>query len=176
MTPNGIEALKSHKITTIFDLRSIIEIEKMKTLTPVIEIEGVRRVFAPVFQYTDYSPELIAIRHRGYTSTDGAEGFRRVYTDIMEAGAGAYRQIFLHLRDKSDEACLIHCTAGKDRTGVIVALILQLVGVGDEVIAQEYALTELGLVSWKEEIFQHLMKEVGLEVGKEGVERMISAR
>jgi protein-tyrosine phosphatase len=36
---------------------------------------------------------------------------------------------------------LIHCTAGKDRTGIIVALLLGLVGVPDDVIADDYALS-----------------------------------
>jgi protein-tyrosine phosphatase len=36
---------------------------------------------------------------------------------------------------------LIHCTAGKDRTGLVVALILEFIGVPDEVIAADYALS-----------------------------------
>lgn len=38
-------------------------------------------------------------------------------------------------------AALVHCAAGKDRTGVTVALALALVGVGDDQIAADYALT-----------------------------------
>lgn len=34
---------------------------------------------------------------------------------------------------------VVHCTAGKDRTGVAVAMILSVLGVGDDVIADEYA-------------------------------------
>lgn len=65
--------------------------------------------------------------------------------------------------------------AGKDRTGVIVALILQLVGVEDHVIAEEYALTEVGLAAWKDIIINHLMKDMD-DVGREGAERMVGAR
>jgi protein-tyrosine phosphatase len=36
---------------------------------------------------------------------------------------------------------LIHCTAGKDRTGLVVALILEILGVPDDVIAADYALS-----------------------------------
>ena len=79
------------------------------------------------------------------------------------------------MRDKPQEPCLVHCTAGKDRTGILVALILQLVGVEDHVIAEEYALTEVGLAAWKDIILKHLMKDMG-EEGKEGAERMIGAR
>lgn len=36
---------------------------------------------------------------------------------------------------------LVHCSAGKDRTGIVVALILAVLGVPDEVIAADYALS-----------------------------------
>jgi protein tyrosine/serine phosphatase len=40
---------------------------------------------------------------------------------------------------------LIHCLAGKDRTGIAVALLLSVVGVDDEQIAADYALSALAL-------------------------------
>ncbi|WP_214324061.1 tyrosine-protein phosphatase [Nonomuraea sediminis] len=36
---------------------------------------------------------------------------------------------------------LVHCAAGKDRTGIVVALILDLLGVGHDAIVRDYALT-----------------------------------
>lgn len=38
---------------------------------------------------------------------------------------------------------VFHCAAGKDRTGIIAAVLLELLGVPDEVIVADYALTEL---------------------------------
>lgn len=70
----------------------------------------------------------------------------------------------------------MHCTAGKDRTGVLVALVLALAGVEDEVIAKEYALTELGLAQWKEMIVGYLSQDLAMHGGREGAERMIGAR
>lgn len=37
---------------------------------------------------------------------------------------------------------LVHCTSGKDRTGVVVAALLKIIGVSDEIIVQEYMLSE----------------------------------
>ena len=42
----------------------------------------------------------------------------------------------------SDGAVIVHCAAGKDRTGVVVALALDLVGVRREAIIADYLLTE----------------------------------
>lgn len=71
---------------------------------------------------------------------------------------------------------LIHCTAGKDRTGVICALILSLCGVEDKVIAHEYSLTELGLRVRKQELVAHLLKNEALKGDPEAAERMVGAR
>lgn len=150
---------------------------------PVVHIPGIQRIHAPIFHKdTDYSPAAIALRYRDYTHADGAEGFVRAYADILESGAPAYRRVFEFLRDRGGlpeekrEACLVHCTAGKDRTGVLVALVLALVGVEDRIIAEEYALTEAGLAGWKEQIVDFLLKDLEMHGGREGVERMISAR
>jgi protein-tyrosine phosphatase len=40
---------------------------------------------------------------------------------------------------------VVHCTAGKDRTGVVVGLVLAAVGVPDEIVAADYAATALFL-------------------------------
>jgi protein-tyrosine phosphatase len=38
--------------------------------------------------------------------------------------------------------CIVHCSAGKDRTGVVIAVLLELLGVPREAITAEYLLTE----------------------------------
>jgi protein tyrosine/serine phosphatase len=72
---------------------------------------------------------------------------------------------------------IVHCTAGKDRTGVICALILSLCGVDDEVVAKEYSLTELGLPNeWKQGVIEHLMDNPALKGNMAGAINMISAK
>lgn len=73
-------------------------------------------------------------------------------------------------------AILIHCTAGKDRTGVICALALSLCGAADDVIAHEYGLTELGLRERHDELIRHLLNSPGMADDEAGVRRMIGAR
>jgi protein tyrosine/serine phosphatase len=51
--------------------------------------------------------------------------------------------------EKKDGGLIFHCTAGKDRTGVLAAVILRLVGVDTDTICWEYAITEPGLGSWR---------------------------
>jgi protein-tyrosine phosphatase len=60
----------------------------------------------------------------------------------------------LRLVIAADRPLAFHCTAGKDRTGVIAALVLSAVGVPDDVIADDYALSGEAmdaLVAWYRE-------------------------
>ena len=83
----------------------------------------------------------------------------------------------MHLANEPQKPLIIHCTAGKDRTGVICALVLSLCGVDDEVVAHEYSLTETGLPSeWKTGVIKHLMENAALNGNMAGALNMISAR
>lgn len=57
---------------------------------------------------------------------------------------------------------LVHCTAGKDRTGVLIALILAAVGVPDEVIAGDFALSAGFLEPGQAPVIGELQASTGL--------------
>ena len=98
------------------------------------------------------------------------------YCRILEAGINAFRSFFDHLLKYPRQAVLVHCTAGKDRTGVLIALVLKLVGVADELVADEYALTEMGLREWREGIVKLLLTSEELKGDEVKIRRMLSAR
>jgi len=65
---------------------------------------------------------------------------RESYRNYVHHNTASFRSLFGHLLE--DRAPLvIHCTAGKDRTGFASALILHALGVSDDVIAKDYLLT-----------------------------------
>jgi protein-tyrosine phosphatase len=57
---------------------------------------------------------------------------------------------------------LVHCSAGKDRTGIVVALILAVLGVPDEVIAADYGLSAVYLDSERTPAIGQLQASTGL--------------
>src|ERR1700726_1469549 len=62
------------------------------------------------------------------------------YRNYVRYNTSSFRALFAHLLE--DRAPLvIHCTAGKDRTGFACALILHVLGVPDDLIAEDYLLT-----------------------------------
>ncbi len=74
-------------------------------------------------------------------STDHAvDVMRNSYRSYVQNNTPRFRTLFAHLLE--DRAPLvIHCTAGKDRTGFACALILHTLGVADDVISEDYLLT-----------------------------------
>ncbi len=54
------------------------------------------------------------------------QAFMQLYSEILESGGPVYGEILKHIRDKPQEGCLFHCTAGKDRTGLIAAILLDV--------------------------------------------------
>lgn len=67
---------------------------------------------------------------------------RTSYNDVMlESNATLIGGILRQMTDESNFPMLFHCTAGKDRTGVVAAVLLATLGVPDDVIAADYALS-----------------------------------
>lgn len=64
------------------------------------------------------------------------------YKRILDSFAPAMAEIMREIADAPAEAVLIHCMAGKDRTGMVAAILLDLARVPRDIIADDYALTE----------------------------------
>jgi protein tyrosine/serine phosphatase len=64
------------------------------------------------------------------------------YRNFTEDGRTALAAALSVIADPAAAPVVVHCMAGKDRTGVVCALTLSLLGVSDEDIATDYALTE----------------------------------
>jgi len=77
---------------------------------------------------------------RTLSADDAVDVMRHSYRNYVTHNTQAYKTLFAHLIE--DRAPLvIHCTAGKDRTGFGAALILHSLGVASDVIDEDYLLT-----------------------------------
>ncbi|KAF5649811.1 tyrosine phosphatase [Fusarium tjaetaba] len=151
----GIARLRQLRIAKVFDLRSHGEIEKSTKngWGQIREWDQVPRVPVPVFPDDFYKDGRRAERDIKLRQ-EGNEGYLSYYQDILTSACSPentnrpFGQIFAYLADTPAhelEPILIHCSLGKDRTGVISALILSLCGVDSSLVAHEYALSSSGL-------------------------------
>ncbi len=65
------------------------------------------------------------------------------YTEVAEDGVAELRQALDVIAAGENAPVVFHCASGKDRTGLIAALVLALLDVPEDVIVADYALTEL---------------------------------
>jgi protein-tyrosine phosphatase len=65
------------------------------------------------------------------------------YLGYLEFGPDSWLRLFKILANKDSLPVVLHCTAGKDRTGVSTAFLLSILGVSRDLIEADYLLTNL---------------------------------
>jgi hypothetical protein len=128
-------------LTTVVDLRSTAELAA-EGPTPLDGVVGVRRFHHPVLSEHGLDGQVVAEVLAGRPDED-----RSRYPQDPRCGhylgylEGRPEQVVGALRSvaRSPGAALIHCAAGKDRTGVVVALALRAVGVCPQAVVADYA-------------------------------------
>jgi protein-tyrosine phosphatase len=129
-------------LTTVVDLRSSDELAS-EGPAPLDGVAGVRHFHHPVLpeagSATDASDVLLtrADRDRSRYPADPICGHYLGYLeDRPDQVAAAVRSVA-----QSEGAALVHCAAGKDRTGVVVAVALSAIGVRRQAVIADYAAT-----------------------------------
>ncbi len=128
LTAEDVRRLGLLGIVAVFDLRTAHELEYdgLGTLYDA----GVIHHHMPFI--TDAPPP---------SERDLGEDLHPIYVRMLESAQPSIKTVFERLADETSYPAVFHCTAGKDRTGVLSALILRSLGVADEVIIEDYALS-----------------------------------
>lgn len=85
-----------------------------------------------------------------------------MYIGLVEKSKDGLKEIFTRMAD-AEGVTLYHCTAGKDRTGIITMLVLKLAGVPDDVVLADYAVSE----TYMKEMFEKqrgMVEKAGVKV------------
>ena len=83
---------------------------------------------------------------------DAGEVLGSLYVEMLSVGAPALAGALEALADDERLPAVFHCAAGKDRTGVLAAMVLSLLGVSDEVIVADYALSGAAMTTLVERL------------------------
>lgn len=142
LTPTDVKILvDDYGLRTVVDLRSTHEV-KAEGAGPLRAVDTVRHVHLSMLpergEMTDAAAEsLFARRERTlerYPDDPMCALYLGYLEDRPESVVGAMRAIA-----DSPDATLVHCAAGKDRTGVVVALSLTVAGAVREAVVADYA-------------------------------------
>ncbi len=134
LTAADIDIVRSLKVRSAFDFRGLEE-----RAAAVCSVEDITVHSLPI------EPTVVAaLRERvaagGLSADDALEIMRWSYRNYVRDNTHSFRALFAHLVDDS-APLVIHCTAGKDRTGFACALVLHALGVSDDLITEDYLLT-----------------------------------
>jgi protein-tyrosine phosphatase len=139
LTPAGWAAAREYGIRAVLDLRS----EPECAADPPAQPEFAHKRLS-LFDHFDgdaaYRADLLA-RVEGLGA---AERHRLLYREALELDAARFAEAVGFLADR-EGGVLFHCAGGKDRTGVRAALVLRLVGVPVDAVAEDYVRSEARL-------------------------------
>jgi len=135
LTEADATVLRSLGVKSAFDFRGMEEREGALCGISEIEVHSL-----PVEPTVVASLRAIMSAGTPLSQDHALEVMRDSYRNYVQQNTPRFRALFAHLLE--DRAPLvIHCTAGKDRTGFACALILHVLGVANEVISEDYLLT-----------------------------------
>lgn len=118
LTEGEIQWLLDNDITTLVDLRSAQELERKPC--PLQDVAGFAYYHIPV--------------SGGGDTPKSREHLYEVYRGMVDAQMDAILETILNAASN----VMYFCTAGKDRTGVVSALLLKRLGISEEVIVEDY--------------------------------------
>lgn len=135
LTADDLAAIDRIGLRTVIDLRSHTEVTAAPHPFPAAG--GVRYRHAPLSVGYEVDPNETK-RPPDYSA-------EWLYRTMIDLGGEAIRVLFEEVADPEATPLVFHCTAGKDRTGVAAALLLRALGVPDEMIGEDYAISQLSM-------------------------------
>jgi protein-tyrosine phosphatase len=136
LTTEAVESVRGLGVRAVCDLRR--NDERAQHPSPMFG-ERVR-----TFEWdtsVESSPLRSARFARSETTTDAHQSMLDMYRRLPYVLQPRLAGVFEALRHASPGACIVHCTAGKDRTGIAVALVLTALDVPRDTILEDYVLT-----------------------------------
>jgi protein-tyrosine phosphatase len=158
---DGHSVLAGLGLCTVIDLRENEELDHAPDQLGVLQVQTLHH---PLFDRPTSGIASTATARRSL-----AETYLLVVDERADAIVGVVRAI---AADNVTPA-IVHCTAGKDRTGMVIALVLSAVGVEEELIVQDFAVTgQLLSGAFRDEVLARV-SERGIPIAE--IEPMLSA-
>jgi len=141
LTPEDFRKLEDIGVKTVIDLRTDREQEQEPTIW--LGEHPPRILHFPIGDARDdwFSAQRRLLKGNRFTEEQAQRHMVAGYQSFVEAGEASLRHTMEVVLDPANWPVLIHCSAGKDRSGIAVSLLLEALGVDREAIVQDYLLT-----------------------------------
>jgi protein-tyrosine phosphatase len=131
LTDEDRDIVRALGVVTVIDLRTVLEVETQGRFASLVD--GVQYHHLPLTDTLPgeeqapewHLPQFVASR----------------YLEMLSEGGESVSAAFRLLAQPDRQPAVFHCSVGKDRTGVLAAVVLGCLGVPDELIVEDYALS-----------------------------------
>jgi protein-tyrosine phosphatase len=121
-------------LKTVFDLRTLAEIEQRGRVPELAEL---------AYHHLPLIDVLPPVRTGEVVIRPGEMAVG--YMDMVREGWRSVASVLLTLSETESYPAVFHCAIGKDRTGIVAAVVLGVLGVSDDDIVADYALSRAGM-------------------------------
>ena len=139
LTERDLTTVDELGLRTVYDLRR----DEERRVNPSILPAGVAIERLPIGGAAAKTRELTDLLAEGRMAELPSDFLERIYESMAEAAAPMFGQLLRGLAEPGGTPALIHCTAGKDRTGLSIAFLLAALGVGEPDILDDYELSAI---------------------------------
>ena len=139
LSEDDVPVLRSLGVCAVADLRR--EPERAEVTPLWFEASGIAVTQLPIGTRVAHLKSIAERMIAGEIADFGTEDMVGIYATLLTHYSAEFGAV-ARLIASSDGATVVHCTAGKDRTGVAVALLLSFLGVDDATVAEDYALSQ----------------------------------
>ena len=138
LTDDDLDELASRGIRTVVDFRAGPEIERDRSrLWPGVTAH----IPLPVGDTVDADISMVDQILEGRLRAVSEDDMAGLYLGMLDTYGERFAQFAALAADVDHLPMLAHCTAGKDRTGIASALLLEALGVDRETVLDDYCLT-----------------------------------
>ncbi|MFQ3534588.1 MAG: tyrosine-protein phosphatase [Aggregatilineales bacterium] len=145
LSEGDIAKLRQLGIKLICDLRTDLEVHEL----PDMQLEGIQYWHLPILQQEESAVKVRTFLFDRYRLD---QVMIETYRMFVRDKAPVFGAAIARFADPDNLPALFHCSAGKDRTGVLAALLLSALGVSDELIIADYTLSNFHYAAFRKSV------------------------
>jgi protein-tyrosine phosphatase len=155
------ERFKSLQVRTVIDLRAHTEVEKVPSAWSLATGADIHHLPIPEGVEgtdTNFTAQILS----GELQTFDADDLAYFYRVAIDRRAATFAAAASVIAQDQQLPVLVHCSAGKDRTGILIALLLEVLGVDRALTVKDYSLTEI-LRPNRVAAYADMLREAGVD-------------
>jgi protein-tyrosine phosphatase len=161
LTDTDLDLIADLGIRLVIDFRVDREVDEAPSRLP--DHPELRRQRLPIGEDVAATSVIDRIQS-GEITRYSAEDVAETYETILDYAAHEFGIAVTHAAEPANHPMVFHCTAGKDRTGLMAMLLLGALGVPDDEIARDYELTTHYRSSKRLVILRPQLEAAGVDV------------